>query len=193
MARARPTDTRARIQAVARELFTEKGVQQTSLRDIADRLGITKPALYYHFDSREALVESLLQPIVDETEAFLAAREGAAEPPGPRLLLGEYFDLLFRHRDTLTMVVRDLSTFGSLELSERVFDWRHRLFALVLGPEPPLALRVRAVVAFGGLSDCAVEFSDVPAAKLRAAAVEAAWAALDLPVRATKRRTRAAR
>ena len=42
----RPTsDTRRRIQDVARELFSEKGVQRTSLQDIAGRLGITKPAL----------------------------------------------------------------------------------------------------------------------------------------------------
>ena len=48
-----PSETRQRIQDVARELFAEKGVQRTSLQDIADRLGITKPALYYHFGSRE--------------------------------------------------------------------------------------------------------------------------------------------
>ena len=46
-------DTRQRIQDAARELFVEKGVVRTSLQDIADRLGITKPALYYHFTSRE--------------------------------------------------------------------------------------------------------------------------------------------
>ena len=58
-----PSETRQRIQNVARELFTQKGVQRTSLQDIADRLGMTKPALYYHFDSREELVRSILQPL----------------------------------------------------------------------------------------------------------------------------------
>jgi AcrR family transcriptional regulator len=44
-------DTKQRILDVARELFATQGVQKASLREIADRLGISKPALYYHFSS----------------------------------------------------------------------------------------------------------------------------------------------
>lgn len=179
MTRTRPSDTKARIQAAARELFGQKGVQQTSLREIADRLGITKPALYYHFDSREALVRSIVEPMVADMDAFVAEREAAgAEPRG---LLADYFDLLHRHREVLTMLVRDLSTLGELDLTERMFAWRRRLIALLLGPEPSLAAQTRAVVAIGGMSDCAVAFGDAPAAAIKAAAVEAACAALGLP------------
>src|ERR1039457_770640 len=49
-------DTRQRIQAVALELFAEQGYEKTSLREIAERLGVTKAALYYHFKSKEAIV-----------------------------------------------------------------------------------------------------------------------------------------
>jgi len=49
-------DTRTRIQAVALELFTEQGYDATSLREIAERLGVTKAALYYHFKSKEEIV-----------------------------------------------------------------------------------------------------------------------------------------
>ena len=78
----KPGGTRERIQRVARELFAEKGVQRTSLQDIASRLGITKPALYYHFSSREDLVRSILQPLMDEGERFVAEHEshGSATP-----------------------------------------------------------------------------------------------------------------
>lgn len=38
--------TRERIQTVARDLFAERGLRNTSLQDIASRLEITKPALY---------------------------------------------------------------------------------------------------------------------------------------------------
>ena len=48
-----------------------QGVQRTSLQDIADKLGITKPALYYHFPSREDLVRSILVPLIDEGEQFV--------------------------------------------------------------------------------------------------------------------------
>ena len=47
-----PSDTKQRILDTARELFARKGVQRTSLQEIAGQLGITKPALYYHFTSR---------------------------------------------------------------------------------------------------------------------------------------------
>ena len=174
---ARPSDTKARIQAVARELFAEQGVQQTSLRDIAHRLGITKPALYYHFTSREDLLRSIVQPLIDDVDDFLADIEANA-PRSPRDLLQGYFDITFRHREVTVMVVRDLSTLAHLDLGSRMGHWRRRLIALLLGPDPDLAARARAVVAIGGLSDCTVEFTDVPAATLGPPAVAAALAAL---------------
>ena len=45
-------DTRQRILDVSAELFVEQGYDGTSLREIADRLGFTKAALYYHFPAR---------------------------------------------------------------------------------------------------------------------------------------------
>lgn len=192
MARTRSSDTRERIQAAARELFIARGVQQTSLRDIADRLGITKPALYYHFDSREALLRSIVEPMLADMEAFMVAREAAA-PVEPRALLADYFDLLVRHADTLTLLIRDLATLSELELTARMFDWRHRLVALLIGREPTLAARVRAMVAIGGMSDCAVTFPEAPSDRVKAAAVEAAGAALGLaPAKLKAPRVRAA-
>ena len=58
---ARGRETRARIQAVAIELFTEQGYEKTSLREIAERLNVTKAALYYHFKSKEDIVASLIE------------------------------------------------------------------------------------------------------------------------------------
>ena len=51
-------DTRAQAQKVALELFAEQGYEKTSLREIAERLGVTKAALYYHFKSKEDIVHS---------------------------------------------------------------------------------------------------------------------------------------
>jgi AcrR family transcriptional regulator len=51
--------TRERILEVATELFTEKGYDKTSLREIAERLGFTKAALYYHFESKEDILLAL--------------------------------------------------------------------------------------------------------------------------------------
>lgn len=51
---------RERIRLVALELFTERGYDGTSLREIAEQLGVTKAALYYHFKSKEAILLSLM-------------------------------------------------------------------------------------------------------------------------------------
>src|SRR5580692_1433698 len=53
------TSTRERILNVALDLFTEKGYDGTSLREIAERLGVTKAALYYHFASKEDILMAL--------------------------------------------------------------------------------------------------------------------------------------
>jgi AcrR family transcriptional regulator len=54
-----PKPTRERILDVALDLFTEQGYDQTSLREIAEQLGFTKAALYYHFASKEAIFMAL--------------------------------------------------------------------------------------------------------------------------------------
>ncbi|GGS68392.1 putative trancscriptional regulator,TetR [Planobispora rosea] len=172
----RPSDTKARIQAAARELFLEQGVQNTSLKQIADRLGITKPALYYHFTSRDDLVRSIIQPFMDDLEAFVAERR----PGDARQLLEDYFALAWQHREVFMMILRDPATLVALDLVDRIWEWRKRLTALLLGPEPSTAGRIRATVALGGMSDCVVEHAALPFDEVRTVAVDAALAALAL-------------
>ncbi|GAA3584503.1 helix-turn-helix domain-containing protein [Nonomuraea rosea] len=171
-----PSDTKARIQAVARELFAQQGVQNTSLRQISDRLGITKPALYYHFASRDDLVRSIIQPMIEDIERFVSTRQ----PGDARELLDDYFDLIWRHREVIVMVVRELSTLGVLDLGARMFDWRRQVITLLLGPELTQAQHIRATVALGGMSDCSVEYAHLPLEEVKPTAVEAAAAALGL-------------
>ncbi|WP_066375382.1 TetR/AcrR family transcriptional regulator [Herbidospora mongoliensis] len=171
---ARPTDTRDRILAAARELFLERGVRDTSLQHIADRLGITKPALYYHFASRGDLLRTIVLPLFDELEAFLAEQVGAA----PEELLAAYFDMAWRRRDVLVTILSDLAVLHELDLIARMLAVRDGLTTLLMGPEPPLDAQVRATVAVGGLSDTVVRFAQEPYEQVKEAAVGAAVRAL---------------
>src|SRR6266516_1708828 len=65
-------DTRERIQAIALELFAEQGYEKTSLREIAERLGVTKAALYYHFKSKEDIVRSFVADRAGAMTRFVA-------------------------------------------------------------------------------------------------------------------------
>ncbi|GAB7144645.1 TetR/AcrR family transcriptional regulator [Mycobacterium riyadhense] len=171
------SDTRQRIQEVARELFLRHGVQRTSLQDIADELGITKPALYYHFTSREDLVRSIVVPLIEEGERFVADSERVGGVDARELLEG-YFDFFYRHRQDLMLVLAEWTTLSDLGLIDTVLAWHERLGRVVFGPKPPLAQATRAVVALGGLQDCCIQFPDAPYEELRARSVDAALAAL---------------
>ena len=160
-------------------MFLQQGVQRTSLQDIADKLGITKPALYYHFASREDLVRSILVPLIDEGEQFVADQERNGDTD-VRVVLEGYFDFHFRHREDLMLVLAELTALADLGLIDKVLAWRDRLGKLVFGPNPTLAQSTRAVVAFGGLQDCCLQFPDTPYDSLRATSVAAALAALGM-------------
>ena len=56
MPRHRFADTRDRIEHAAVRLFVEKGVAETSIRDIARAVGLSEGALYRHFEGKDELV-----------------------------------------------------------------------------------------------------------------------------------------
>ncbi|KUP97005.1 TetR/AcrR family transcriptional regulator [Thermobifida cellulosilytica] len=72
-------DRRAQIIEVATALFREKGYHVTSLDDIADRIGFTKPAIYYYFKSKEDVLFAIVSGIADEA---LARFRAIAQGPG---------------------------------------------------------------------------------------------------------------
>ncbi|MDN4612825.1 helix-turn-helix domain-containing protein [Leifsonia sp. F6_8S_P_1B] len=95
-ARNRGAQTREAAQRVALRLFTEQGYEATSLRQIADEVGINKASLYYYFDGKEAIVQSLLDQRGDEVEELLAWV--GEQPPSPTLIT----DAVLRWVDSFT-------------------------------------------------------------------------------------------
>ncbi|MFE3194771.1 TetR/AcrR family transcriptional regulator [Nocardia sp. NPDC059240] len=77
------------------ELFSERGYEKTSLREIAERLGVTKAALYYHFRTKEDIVASLSEDLRGGIDEIVRWAESA--PPGSeraREIVTRYGDLL---------------------------------------------------------------------------------------------------
>lgn len=70
------------ILEASRELFTEKGFQDTSVDDIAEAAGVTKGAVYHHFKSKTDLFTAVLEAIQRELAATPPpVHENGAEPP----------------------------------------------------------------------------------------------------------------
>ena len=75
---AAPSDRRIELTRVAARLFAERGYQGTSLADLAEALGMQKPSLYHHIESKEDL---LWDVACEGAEAFHAALDAV---PGLR-------------------------------------------------------------------------------------------------------------
>jgi AcrR family transcriptional regulator len=172
----RTRDTRGHILLVAGELSAEGGFSETPLHVIADRLELTKAALYYHFATKADLVSAVVQPLMDDTEAFLAHAEAQGRVTGPARLLEGLFDLCFTHRRVLLALTRDPAGAGSG--GDWVARFERRVEALLMSAEPTAEQRVRAALVSHGLRACATSLNDVPDAELRAACVRTGLEAL---------------
>ncbi len=76
------TDRRAELLGIAANLFAERGLRATTVRDIADGAGILSGSLYHHFDSKESMVDEILRDFLDTL--FGRYREIIAQQLGPR-------------------------------------------------------------------------------------------------------------
>ncbi|WP_163738108.1 TetR/AcrR family transcriptional regulator [Phytoactinopolyspora halotolerans] len=178
----RVRDTRQRIHGIALELFVSQGFANTTMQDIADRLGLTKAALYYHFPTKHDLIRSVLQPGIDDVERFLSEMSAEA-PSSQREILERFFDLNYAHR--MAFLALSLDPSGLAEVDAE--NWIPRLAStfqlLLFGADATNEQRIRAVIVANGLSRCATLFTDIPHDELRATAVNVALQTLsaDLP------------
>jgi AcrR family transcriptional regulator len=67
----RRTDTRRHIHEAALEVFAEVGYERGTLQQIADRLGITRPALYYHYRSKEDILTAVHAELAQSVDAVI--------------------------------------------------------------------------------------------------------------------------
>lgn len=80
--------TRAALLAAARALFAERGFVDTGREDIAERAGVTRGALYHHFESKAAVAQAVLEELNAELAARMAAVAGGSDDPREQLHLG---------------------------------------------------------------------------------------------------------
>jgi AcrR family transcriptional regulator len=157
--------TRARIQAVAVEMFTEHGYEKTSLREIAEALGVTKAALYYHFKSKEDIVRSLVEDYFGRIDALVSWAE--TQPAGPARraeILRRYVAIVQEGEAAFRMLHQNQAAIKTLSGSKNTGQlFRERmspLIRLLTGPDPGLEDRLRAAMALGGISMGWMVFSE---------------------------------
>ncbi|MBD0707605.1 MULTISPECIES: TetR/AcrR family transcriptional regulator [unclassified Streptomyces] len=141
-------NTRQRIKDAALDLFVEQGYEKTSLREIAERLDVTKAALYYHFKTKEDIVVEMFDDMTRPVNELIAWAE--EQPPtleNRQELLRRYQEALgsaarfYRFMQENQATIRELSI--GLSLKERTIA----LIDLLQGPDFTLVDQVRCASA----------------------------------------------
>src|SRR5262245_65264086 len=150
--------TRDRILDVALELFNEQGYDKTSLREIATRLGVTKAALYYHFERKEDILlelhlrlHALGSGLLDRLDTLDERQMVAAWPA----MLDLFIDDVLANRELFLLHQRNQRALEQLAANERHQaeneDIEQRFRRFLANPAIPLADRVRMACSIGAV------------------------------------------
>jgi AcrR family transcriptional regulator len=166
--------TREKILDVALDLFTDQGFDGTSMREIAGRLGLTKPSIYYHFASKEEILLALHMRVHELSKAALERLSGqpvTLDSWGSAL--SELLDQMTAHRNLFLMHERNQAALEKLHRKahdDEHDDFQQRFRQAVADPSLSLRDRVRMACSlgavFGGLFMAGDAFGNVPGAEL---------------------------
>lgn len=154
--------TRTRIQEVALELFGEQGYENTSLREIADRLGVTKAALYYYFKTKDDIVLSCVEDLMTELDEIIEwGRAQQAADQTRRELIDRYAEVVLRRAAAMRFFHQNPST-ERLAIGSKFKDRMATMNRLLADPDGPLEQRIRALAAIASLHAAVGVFHDGP-------------------------------
>jgi AcrR family transcriptional regulator len=186
-------DTRSRLRELALQLFAEQGYEKTSLREIAERLGVTKAALYYYFKSKEDIVRSLVEDYVAELDQLIDW--GKQQPRNAQTraeIVTRYLDIVENGTAVFRMLQQNQAAVTSLaSAKERGEVFKERLDAIIdllAGPGASLRDQVRAASCLMSVSFGCMHYlpRSVDQDELRAALLDVALELADVkPASAT--------
>jgi len=135
--------TRQQILETAERLLTEVGYEATSLQMIADEMGLTKAAVYYHFRAKTDILHAIMLPGVQRVKALLDEAETVR---GRRAriehLVTGLVDFLVENRQYAVMASTDPAAAKHNRADDESVAMRRRVLALFYGENPTGAQRV---------------------------------------------------
>ncbi|MFI9247340.1 TetR/AcrR family transcriptional regulator [Streptomyces sp. NPDC053086] len=141
-------NTRQRIQDVALELFAEQGYEKTSLREIAERLDVTKAALYYHFKTKEEIIVSLFEDLTKPIEELIEwGRQQPHTLETKQEILRRYSVALAGAEPLFRFMQENQATVRELRIGDTFKDRMRGLRDILINPEAQLVDQVRSVSA----------------------------------------------
>jgi AcrR family transcriptional regulator len=164
-ARAKPLrrprgEMRELILDTALELFNEQGYDKTSLRQIAERIGVTKAALYYHFERKDDLLlelhlrlHDLGRGILDQLDELEDERDSFTIWPS---LLDRFIDQVLANTELFLLHQRNSRAFEQMDHTNERHqaendDLEQRFRRFLANPAIPLEQRVRMACSVGAV------------------------------------------
>lgn len=176
---ARPTaqrgTARGRVLDAALALFAEHGVHGTSLQMIADRIGVSKAAVYYQFRSKEDIALEVLRPSIEDTARVIRIAEALPDPQQRRAVtVSGLIELAVRHRQLAVFFYGDPAIDQIVLSRPELKEVADRLRELLEGPDRTIADRIAYAVFLTGVAKAAAnpELLDIGDADLHGALLE---------------------
>jgi AcrR family transcriptional regulator len=160
------SDTREEILRQALTLFVDQGYDKTSLREIAEAVGVTKAALYYHFRTKDDIVRAAMTEYQDALGQIIAWL-GTVTPGRARdEELVERVSSLFGGRlgIALRFSQANPTVLGRDEFQHSSVETIQQFVGLMAGPNTTAERALRATLAFGALIVATVAPEDSPVA-----------------------------
>ncbi|WP_324785541.1 helix-turn-helix domain-containing protein [Streptomyces sp. H51] len=146
--RQRRGNTRQRIQDVALELFAEQGYEKTSLREIAERLDVTKAALYYHFKTKEEILVSIFEDLSRPIEDLIEwGRQQPRTLATKQELVRRYSEALAEASPLFRFMQENQATVKELRIGEMFRSRMLGMRDILMDPDAELIDQVRCVSA----------------------------------------------
>lgn len=144
-----PLSTREAILAAAAELFSANGFAGTSMSDLAEKLGLSKAAIYHYFDRKESIFQTLLQSSNEDLEVltnkhkrFPTSREETTA------ILQEFAEFMLSHRDVVRLALSEMQA-DVIAQGPHGHQGMLRLQELLAGKKPTPESKMRARIAIG--------------------------------------------
>ncbi len=163
-------NTRETIVEMADRLFYERGYEHTSFADIGDAVGISRGNFYYHFRTKDEILEAVIGRRLEQTAALLAQRD--QESLTPRERIARFIEILILNQAKIMRYGCPVGTLcgelakldhPSLPMANRLFslfrDWLSRQF-VALGRADADDLAMHLLVRSQGVAVLANAFRD---------------------------------
>jgi AcrR family transcriptional regulator len=157
-------DTRERILDIAMDSFIEQGYDKTSLRQIADRLGFTQAAIYYHFAAKQDILVALHLRLHELARPAFEQLGKEAGPSGWAAVLRGLVDTMLANDKLFVLHERNQTALAALHIKGHDGDHEEmeQQFRRILGNSAiPARDRVRLSCALGALLTSLMSLSDL--------------------------------